>query len=73
MPAGDHFINLIVRRNEYKFFWRNIGDLCMMAKYFLRCTWTRIGRAKVPSIGVVGEIDGLIAAVKRLPKILSRD
>jgi len=70
--AGEGFLHLIVRRNQYIFFWKNINDLSMLAKHFVRSTRTRFRRARISAIGVGREMHSLLAALKCLPLILMK-
>jgi len=70
--AGLGFLHMIIRRNQYIFFWKNISDLSMLLKYCLCATGRRMRRANMPNIGVLGEMHSYFAAVKRLPWILLR-
>jgi GT2 family glycosyltransferase len=70
--AGEGFLHMLVRRNEYIFFWKNINSLSMLMNYCVSSTRRRIKRASIPEIGFLGETHSFFAALKRLPAILSR-
>jgi GT2 family glycosyltransferase len=70
--AGEGFVHMIVRRNQYIFFWKNINSISMLAGNFLGSTGSRMRRARLPGIGVMRELHSFLAALKRLPAILIR-
>jgi GT2 family glycosyltransferase len=70
--AGEGFIHLIVRRNQYLFFWKNINSISMLTKNFIGLMATRMRRAYLPHIGVMRELHSFFAALKRLPAVLMR-
>ena len=70
--GGEEFIHLIVRRNAYVFFWKNIDDVPMLMKHCLTSVSRRMRRARASGIGEPVEMRSLLAALKRLPVILRR-
>jgi len=70
--GGEEFIHLIVRRNAYVFFWKNIDDVPMLVKHCLTSVSRRMRRTRASGIGERVEMRSFIAALKRLPVILRR-
>jgi len=70
--GGEEFIHLIVRRNAYVFFWKNIDDVPMLMKHCLTSVSRRMRRARASGISEPVEMRSLLAALKRLPVILRR-
>ena len=70
--AGEPFLRTIVRRNQYMFFWKNINDLPITAKYIWRSSWARVRRARLPGASAGQEIRSLLGALERLPLVLAR-
>jgi GT2 family glycosyltransferase len=68
--AGEGFLHMLVRRNEYLFFWKNVNSVSMLFKYCVKSTRRRLTRARSPKIGVVREAQSFFAALKRLPVII---
>lgn len=71
-PAGNSFIHMLVRRNQYLFMWKNISSLPMLSKYVFRSSGTRLRRASLPEIGTWAEVHSFFAALKRLPAVMVR-
>lgn len=67
---GEGFLHMIVRRNQYLFFWKNINSVSMLFKYCVNSTRRRMRRARSPEIGVAREAQSFFAALKRLPLVL---
>src|ERR1700730_9330595 len=70
--GGEEFIHLIVRRNAYVFFWKNIDDVPMLVKHCLTSVSRRMRRARASGISGKLEMRSFLAALKRLPVILRR-
>jgi GT2 family glycosyltransferase len=70
--AGEGFLHMIVRRNQYIFFWKNVNSVPMLIKNSLYATGRRMRRAGSQNIGPLREVHSFFAALKRLPGILSR-
>ena len=70
--AGETFLRTIVRRNQYIFFWKNINDLPITAKYIWLASWTRVRRASVPDLATGQEVRSFLGALERLPRVLAR-
>jgi GT2 family glycosyltransferase len=70
--GGAEFIHLIVRRNAYVFFWKNIYDVPMMMKHCLTSVSRRRHRARVSGISPAIELRSFLAALERVPVILKK-
>jgi GT2 family glycosyltransferase len=70
--AGEGFVHMIVRRNQQLFIWKNMNSLSMLFKNALLATGMRLRRAKMPSIGLIREVQSFLAALERLPRVLLR-
>jgi GT2 family glycosyltransferase len=68
--AGEAFLRLIVRRNRYIFFWKNIGNFSMLFKHGLLAASRRVQGARIGPSRAKGEAHSYFAALKRLPFIL---
>jgi GT2 family glycosyltransferase len=69
---GESFLRMIARRNQYIFFWKNISDLPITAKFMWRSCWTRACRASLPEVTATQEIRSWLGALERLPLVLAR-
>lgn len=69
---GTQFISQIVRRNQYLFLWKNIGDLGMLLAHFRRAARWRMRRAGMAGVGIRPECRALLGAVERLPAVIRR-
>jgi len=70
--AGETFLRMIVRRNQYMFFWKNINDLSMITKYIGRSSWARVRRASLPDGAIGEEVRSFLGALERFPLVLAR-
>ena len=70
--AGEGFLNMLVRRNQYIFFWKNINSLSMLTRYCFGSTSRRMRRANMKGIGILREMHSFLAALKRFPIVLVR-
>ena len=70
--AGEGFVHMFVRRNQYLFAWKNISSISMLTRIVLFDTGTRLRRAALPGIGTWREMHTFFAALKRLPSVIVR-
>jgi GT2 family glycosyltransferase len=70
VAAGEAFLRLIVRRNRYIFFWKNIDNFSMLFKHGLLAAPKRVQGARMWGSRAKGEAHSYFAALKRLPFIL---
>jgi GT2 family glycosyltransferase len=70
--AGEGFVHMIVRRNQYLFLWKNMNSISILFKNALLATGMRLRRARIQGIGLVREVQSLLAALERLPQVLLR-
>lgn len=70
--AGEGFVHMFVRRNQYLFAWKNISSISMLTRMVLFDTGTRLRRAALPGIGTWREMHSFFAALKRLPSVVVR-
>jgi GT2 family glycosyltransferase len=70
MPdAGRKFLQTILQRNAYIFFWKNVANIRMLACHFCLGTWRRFIRGR-NCTDMDTELHALLGALKRLPRIL---
>ena len=70
--TGEPFVRLVVRRNQYIFFWKNLDSFSMLLKHGWRSAAMRIRRAQVSPSRARVEAHSFLAALKRVPSILKR-
>jgi GT2 family glycosyltransferase len=70
--TGEPFSRLVVRRNQYIFFWKNLGSFSMLLKHGWRSAVMRVRRAKGSPSRVRIEAHSFLAALKRVPSILRK-
>jgi GT2 family glycosyltransferase len=69
-PRYDELIHTIVVRNACTFFWKDIGDMRLLARHCLSAARRRMRRARAPGFDARVEAAGFFAAVVRLRGIL---
>jgi GT2 family glycosyltransferase len=70
--TGEPFLRLVVRRNQYIFFWKNLDNFSMLLKHGWRSPRTRVRRARVSQSRARVEAHSFLAALKRVPSILKK-